>query len=430
MAKIQNIKMGNNQVNKIYVGENINWIYEAPDITAPTTNHYPTTSVEYDAGREVYFEVDETCFTYYTLDGSPVSEASTLYTAPIVINEDTTINYFSIDLAGNAETPKTASYNIKFVVPTTVSISPSNPVQTTIPFNVTITSSEGKAIYYRLGTGTQQTYTAPFPVNQSSAGVYDVMIPVYYWGEGEAEQSIIYDTNTAIAGKPVVTATAGNNQVALSWGAVANATSYSVYRSTALGTKGALLLPSEYQTGTTYTDTTAANGTTYYYTVTGANYANGQDSDQATATPNAAAPSYRYVRIQGYGDQTGGTTRIVELEAMENQVINRLLNLTPMAGYAAPNAGTIGVATNGAIVHATGYPLWWTGAGTPNLVYDLGAAYPLDSVRYVGYSPNADPRQTKFKIYVSTNNIDWVLVIDNSLNTTVQPEAGFSYPVS
>ena len=160
-----------------------------------------------------------------------------------------------------------------------------------------------------------------------------------------------------------------------------------------------------------------------------ANYGNNQNSDQVAATPTAGKTSYRYVRVQGYGDQTGGTTRIVEVEAMQGAT-NRLLNKTPMAGYAAPNAGTIGVATNGAVVHATGYPLWWTGAGTPNLIYDLGTAYPLDSIRYVGYSPAVDPRQTKFKLFVSTNNIDWITVKDMSLNTIDQPEAGWSYPVT
>jgi hypothetical protein len=128
MADIKNVKSGNNQVNKIYVGDNISWIYEAPDITAPVTTPYPTSAASYNPGREIYFEVNETCFTYYTLDGSPVSEASTLYTAPIVLNATTTINYFSIDLAGNAETPKTVTYTI-------AALTPAKPVVTTIAGN-------------------------------------------------------------------------------------------------------------------------------------------------------------------------------------------------------------------------------------------------------------------------------------------------------
>src|SRR3954462_4760650 len=207
MSEIKNVKLGNTQVDKIYVGENLNFIYEAPDLTAPITTPYPDPTVTYNAGREIYFEVNETCYTYYTLDGSPVTENSTLYIAPIVLNADTTINYFSIDLAGNAEAPKTVTYNIIAAVPSTASISPTNTVQNTIPITITLTSSAAKTIYYKVGTGAQQTYTAPFTVNQSDAGVQSTNIIVTYWSTGESEQSITYNTIGAVAGKAVVTAT-------------------------------------------------------------------------------------------------------------------------------------------------------------------------------------------------------------------------------
>lgn len=140
---------------------------------------------------------------------------------------------------------------------------------------------------------------------------------------------------------------------------------------------------------------------------------------------------WRYVRFTGYGDQTGTgvTTRLVELQALQ-QTTNRLLNKLPMAGYTAPDSGAIAVATDGAIVHATGYPLWWTAKGTPVLVYDMGDWYGLSSILVVGYSPNTDPRQTKFKVDVSADNATWYNVANYENNTTPQPEAGFSFAVS
>ena len=71
----------------------------------------------------------------------------------------------------------------------TTTISPTNTVQNTIPFTVTLSTDEvGATIYYKLGaTGTQQTYSAPFPVNQASAGVYDIPIKVTYWAVGQAQ---------------------------------------------------------------------------------------------------------------------------------------------------------------------------------------------------------------------------------------------------
>lgn len=140
---------------------------------------------------------------------------------------------------------------------------------------------------------------------------------------------------------------------------------------------------------------------------------------------------WRYVRFTGYGDQTGTgvTTRLVELQALQ-QTTNRLLNKLPMAGYTAPDSGAIAVATDGAIVHSAGYPLWWTAKGTPVLVYDMGDWYGLSSILVVGYSPTADPRQTKFKIDVSADNSVWYNVANYENNTTPQPEAGFSFAVA
>jgi fibronectin type 3 domain-containing protein len=63
-----------------------------------------------------------------------------------------------------------------------------------------------------------------------------------------------------------LTATAGGNQVTLSWNTVAGATGYNVFRSTSPGGEGATPLASAIA-GTNFIDTTAAGGTTYYYVV-------------------------------------------------------------------------------------------------------------------------------------------------------------------
>jgi xyloglucan-specific exo-beta-1,4-glucanase len=83
-----------------------------------------------------------------------------------------------------------------------------------------------------------------------------------------------------------MTATAGNNQVTITWGAVAGATSYNIYRSTTAGQQGASVGTS---TGTSFVDTTAVNGTAYLYQVTAVNAGGeGQPSTQSTSvTPTA-----------------------------------------------------------------------------------------------------------------------------------------------
>ena len=103
----------------------------------------------------------------------------------------------------------------------------------------------GAAIKYIIGTGTEQTYAAPFQVNQSSAGVESTNITIKYWSIGvngtEPQKSITYNTSGAVPSKTIGTATNGNNQVVLNWNATANTTAYTVYRSTVLGTLGTML---------------------------------------------------------------------------------------------------------------------------------------------------------------------------------------------
>ncbi|WP_246070398.1 lytic polysaccharide monooxygenase [Paenibacillus kobensis] len=80
-----------------------------------------------------------------------------------------------------------------------------------------------------------------------------------------------------------ITATAGNAQVALTWAASADATSYTVKRAT---TTGGPYTNIATVTTNSYTNTGLTNGTTYYYVVSASN-SNGSsaNSAQASATP-------------------------------------------------------------------------------------------------------------------------------------------------
>jgi chitin-binding protein len=91
-----------------------------------------------------------------------------------------------------------------------------------------------------------------------------------------------------------LTATAGNNQVSLSWNAVSGATSYILKRSTTDG--GPYTNVFVGLTATSVTDIGLNNGTTYFYRVTAVN-ASGESplSNQASATPQA--PSGQVVTV-------------------------------------------------------------------------------------------------------------------------------------
>jgi beta-glucanase (GH16 family) len=86
-----------------------------------------------------------------------------------------------------------------------------------------------------------------------------------------------------------LTATAGNQQVSLSWNAVPGATSYNVKCSTTNGGPYATIAS---PTTTGYTNTGLANGTTYYYVVSQVNpVAESTNSTQVSATPVCAPPA-------------------------------------------------------------------------------------------------------------------------------------------
>jgi beta-glucanase (GH16 family) len=86
-----------------------------------------------------------------------------------------------------------------------------------------------------------------------------------------------------------LTATAGNQQVSLSWNAVPGATSYNVKCSMTNGGPYATIAS---PTTTGYTNTGLVNGTTYYYVVSQVNaVAESTNSTQVSATPVCAPPA-------------------------------------------------------------------------------------------------------------------------------------------
>ena len=81
------------------------------DTTAPITTASPVGGT-YTAAQNVTLSVNESANTFYTVDGSTPTQSSPIYTTPIAISTNTTLRYFSVDLAGNAEALKQQVYVI------------------------------------------------------------------------------------------------------------------------------------------------------------------------------------------------------------------------------------------------------------------------------------------------------------------------------
>ena len=159
----------------------------------------------------------------------------------------------------------------------------------------------------------------------------------------------------------------------------------------------------------------------------------GNQESVKTLTYTIAVPQttgYRYVQYIGYGDNiSSATSRLVELQAMEGAT-NRLLNKVPISGEPVSAGGNISAVTDGSVDMSSGtYPLWWNGEGIPTLTWDMGGTYNIDTLKIWGFSTVNDPRQTKYILKVSKDNINWTTVINMSANTTPQPADGWAWAV-
>ncbi|HEY0550891.1 MAG TPA: metallophosphoesterase [Verrucomicrobiae bacterium] len=123
----------------------------------------------------------------------------------------------------------------------------------------------------------------------------------------------------------------GDSQVALTWNTSGGATSYKVKRATTPGGPYTTIAPNV--TATSHTDTTVANGTTYYYVVSAVN-ADGEsaNSTQVSATPNPATPPAAPTNLTAASPTKKKITLAWTQSASPNVVSNRVYRSTVNGG--------------------------------------------------------------------------------------------------
>jgi len=86
------------------------------DMTAPVTTASPTGGI-YLSPQRVTLSTSEMATVYYTLDGTPPTLGSLVYSnGPIAIDASSTLRFFAVDVAGNVESPKQEEYVIDRVL--------------------------------------------------------------------------------------------------------------------------------------------------------------------------------------------------------------------------------------------------------------------------------------------------------------------------
>ena len=127
------------------------------DTVAPTTVADPAGGT-YAAAQSVMLMADEPATIYYTTDGSTPSTGSLVYTGPIYLAANTTLQFFAVDGSGNTEAVNTEVY----VIDTTAPVTTASPVGGTYTAaqSVTLTTDEPATIHYTID-GTTPTLSSP-----------------------------------------------------------------------------------------------------------------------------------------------------------------------------------------------------------------------------------------------------------------------------
>src|ERR1035441_6019292 len=130
----------------------------------------------------------------------------------------------------------------------------------------------------------------------------------FYTGGGDA--SFVESVRQAAVGPAGLAASPGNNRVTLAWNPLLGATSYNVKRATVSGGPYTTLSAPGTVTGTSYTDLTALNGTTYYYVISAATEISAASETansptEASATPTTPSPVPTGLRTTAGNAQVG-----------------------------------------------------------------------------------------------------------------------------
>ena len=148
-----------------------------------------------------------------------------------------------------------------------------------------------------------------------------------------------------------LSATPGDAQVLLAWPPDTGATAFTVFRTTTSGTNYKALAT---QPGTSYTDTTAANGTLYYYAVSASNPAGASlPSTEASAIPS---PPISAAESIAPGIAFSGTNSTLTVKASVSGQSYQLQYRDDLASGAWQNLGPSQYGTGGDL-HFTGSPV-------------------------------------------------------------------------
>jgi DNA/RNA endonuclease G (NUC1)/fibronectin type 3 domain-containing protein len=325
----------------------------APSITPPSN---PITTVAQDAAP---FTVglsgsdDNSVYNWSATPGTGVSTvtvtggqgtANVTYTVTLTAGFSGTAT-FTATLTDNVNTAVNQAVNITVVAPPAA---PTGLGATAGTSHVALSwSSVSGATSYNVKRSTTMgsgyaTINSPGTNSYDDTSAVDgtqyfyVVSAVGAGGEGANSSEV---TATPMAAPTGVTATPGNSHVQLAWTAVTGATGYNVKRSTTMGSGYATI---NSPATNSFDDTTAANGTTYYYVVTAIN-ATGESLPSSEVSGLPAAPGILVIS-QAYGGAGCGTAGCSTYKNDFIEIFNRGGSPVSVNGWSVQYAAATGTA--------------------------------------------------------------------------------------
>ncbi|MBI3593971.1 MAG: chitobiase/beta-hexosaminidase C-terminal domain-containing protein, partial [Nitrospirae bacterium] len=137
--------------------------------------------------------------TYYTTNGTIPTTSSAVYTTPILISSNTTLKFFSKDVAGNLEPVKTQTYIIDSVVPATLASPPGGSYGTsqTVSLACSDNNSGCSETYFTtdgsIPTVTSLLYTGPISI------MADTTLKFFSTDKAGNEESVRTEVYTLLA---------------------------------------------------------------------------------------------------------------------------------------------------------------------------------------------------------------------------------------
>ncbi|MEK6742177.1 MAG: Ig-like domain-containing protein [Nitrospirota bacterium] len=186
------------------------------DMSAPTTT-LSAPGGNYPANQSVTLTCNDglgagCAFIRYTIDDSDPLVSGLTYTAPVLISgPTTTLKFFAVDLAGNAELIQTQVYVIDANMPQITNVAPASGSfvnSSTVSYTLNKLMASGSVVYTRMsGTADAQSphsYTMILP-SDLSAGSHIVTDPVAL--VDSAVYSIAFSATDGVTSAPTVTVT-------------------------------------------------------------------------------------------------------------------------------------------------------------------------------------------------------------------------------